>query len=118
MCSIGQASNLLLCLYAGVGSNTTKINQTMIANATKKSSHILIHKGVVSEQMPQSSSQLVERSDRRLEVQRPLSEGIGYTINQFHNPSNISLYPIRFVYNLCQMYSSRVARDFIYGTGA
>lgn len=71
--------NLLLLIpflvqAKGVGSNTTKINQTMIANATKKSSHILIHEGVVSDQMPQSSSQLVERSDRRLEVQRPLAE--------------------------------------------
>nr|XP_058944519.1 uncharacterized protein LOC131772589 isoform X1 [Pocillopora verrucosa] len=71
--------NLLLLIpflvqAKGVGSNTTKINQTMMANATKKSSHILIHKGVVSDQMPQSSSQLVERSDRRLEVQRPLAE--------------------------------------------
>lgn len=75
--STGQASNLLLSLYAEVGSKTTKTNQALIANATKKSSDTLMHKGVVSDQKPQSSSQLTGRSDRRLEVQRPLVEGIG-----------------------------------------
>ncbi|XP_078354759.1 uncharacterized protein LOC144639307 isoform X2 [Oculina patagonica] len=54
--------------------NTITTNQVLIANATKKSSDVLINTGVVLTKKPQSVSQLFGRSNGRVEVQRPLVE--------------------------------------------
>lgn len=73
--SFSQLVNFLM-VYAEHGSNATKTNQILIANATKKSSDILVNTGLSLKQNRQSLSQLVGRGNRRIEVQRPLLEGI------------------------------------------
>lgn len=68
-------SYIFLNLYPELGLNNTRANQVLIANATKKSSDVLINTGVVLTKKPKSLSQLVGRGNRRIEVQRPLPEG-------------------------------------------
>ena len=67
---------IFLNLYPELGPNNTRTNQVLITNATKKSSDVLINTGVVLTKKPKSPSQLVGRGNRRIEVQRPLPEGI------------------------------------------
>lgn len=63
-------------LYAELGPHNTRTNHVLIANATKKSSDVLINTRVVLTKKPKSLSPLIGRGNRRIEVQRPLPEGI------------------------------------------
>lgn len=74
--SLTFVSCIFLKLYAELGTNNTRTKQEFITNATKKSSDVLINTGVVLTKKPKSLSQLVGRGNRRIEVQRPLPEGI------------------------------------------
>ena len=71
-----SVSCMFLKLYAELGPTNTRSNHVPIANATKKSSDVLINTGVASTKKPKSLSPLVGRGNRRIEVQRPLPEGI------------------------------------------
>ncbi|XP_020627503.1 protein PRY2-like isoform X1 [Orbicella faveolata] len=57
-----------------LGPHNTRTNHVLIANATKKSSDVLINTGVVLTKKPKSLSPLIGRGNRRIEVQRPLPE--------------------------------------------
>lgn len=69
-------SCIFLKLVTELSINHSRTNQVLIANGTKKSSDVLINAGVVLTKKPKFLSQLAGRGNRRIEVQRPLPEGI------------------------------------------
>ena len=85
-------SCIFLKLVAELSTSHSKTNQALIANGTKKSSDVLINAGVVLTKKPKFLSQLVGRGNRRIEVQRPLPEGITVCNSHHKRSSEVDTY--------------------------